>query len=708
MHKIILLKLNILFSLTQPLLTVKTTSQTLLVKLFSEPLQKLAQTETRNALCHMHRSQGFKSKVNFKQVIGFSFENSGFSMAFLALYNDYRLIRNTKRYAALVKEGMLQYESERAERYALLSDKNAELQAILNFNLSRHIPSTSLLPEIINEDTAALEEFEKKILEKYSDERVKDVKNYANEKLSITSQNTFTLQNEDISPVLGKRKINYEGNVNIKGIASFHKINEDVCNGGFSNTVCVPTINYTRFQCLNQSRGRYKFNFVGDSNKNEKFNMGLKCRGTTRHHSRTFRKVSGVNLLDHIRKDSCTYTNSEILDGDDDVFYSERGPRTPPYPENVIGNVMNTLLKVSKRVSFVGPRFMATSSQMPEVRASSKRRPSSDPHKSFYAAPNSSDFPKADLIIATSVVEDAKQIRQHTCNPYSSVPYDGEVEIFKDFDYDIRAKEQFKEIDYYYRNIADMISVSGTQLSEGLKCVESGVLDLDFDPEEMIKIISEQIRLDKEWVPYSSTSSLYIRPTLIGTDSTLGVGFPHSAKIFVITGPVGQYYTTGFQPISLLADSQYVRAFPGGVGAFKMGCNYAPTIWVGKEAAAKNCQQVLWLYGEQEEITEVGTMNIFVFWKNEDGDHHIYIYFFFFFSLLEMFGAGTACVVCPVGQILYNNRKGSYETLQIPTMQNKPNLMQRFYETINDIQQTSIALRLIFENVSHPLTTLGE
>lgn len=40
----------------------------------------------------------------------------------------------------------------------------------------------------------------------------------------------------------------------------------------------------------------------------------------------------------------------------------------------------------------------------------------------------------------------------------------------------------------------------------------------DFDAEELIQIVCELIRVDKEWVPYSNTSSLYIRPTLIGTD----------------------------------------------------------------------------------------------------------------------------------------------------------------------------------------------
>ncbi|KAF8384302.1 hypothetical protein PRIPAC_73444 [Pristionchus pacificus] len=246
-----------------------------------------------------------------------------------------------------------------------------------------------------------------------------------------------------------------------------------------------------------------------------------------------------------------------------------------------------------------------------------------------------------------------------------------------------------------------------------------------FDSAELIAMIADQIRLDREWVPSSSaTSSLYIRPTLIATDKTLGVGAPHAAKLFVVTCPVGAYFPSGFQSVSLLADSQFVRAFPGGVGAYKMGCNYAPTIDVAQSAAKKGCQQVLWLSGENEELTEVGTMNIFVLWKNEEGDLELvtppldrglilpgvtrdsllalgreYGEFKRAFTmedvraalkqdrLLQMFGAGTACVVSPVGEIVYHNRKtGSYETWAIPTMSAKPNLMQRFYDHITDIQ----------------------
>ena len=47
--------------------------------------------------------------------------------------------------------------------------------------------------------------------------------------------------------------------------------------------------------------------------------------------------------------------------------------------------------------------------------------------------------------------------------------------------------------------------------------------------------------------------------------------------------------------------------------------NYAPTINIQMEANKQNCQQVLWLYGEDHMLTEVGTMNIFMLWVNEQG-----------------------------------------------------------------------------------------
>ncbi|KAI5097063.1 branched-chain-amino-acid aminotransferase, mitochondrial isoform 2, partial [Silurus meridionalis] len=242
-----------------------------------------------------------------------------------------------------------------------------------------------------------------------------------------------------------------------------------------------------------------------------------------------------------------------------------------------------------------------------------------------------------------------------------------------------------------------------------------------FNKSELLECIKKLITLDQEWVPYSTDASLYIRPTFIGTEPTLGVSRANHALLFVIVGPVGPYFATGaFNPVSLLADPRFVRAARGGVGAYKMGSNYGPTIAIQSEAVKQGCQQVLWLYGDKEEITEVGTMNLFIYWTNEKGERELVTPPLDGIILpgvtrqslldlarkwgefqvtertlvmkelldalkggrvLEVFGAGTACVVCPVGSLLY---KGQH--FEIPTMKNGPELATRFYKELTDMQ----------------------
>ncbi|ODV98431.1 hypothetical protein PACTADRAFT_53902 [Pachysolen tannophilus NRRL Y-2460] len=137
-----------------------------------------------------------------------------------------------------------------------------------------------------------------------------------------------------------------------------------------------------------------------------------------------------------------------------------------------------------------------------------------------------------------------------------------------------------------------------------------------FDGEELIKLIGELLKLDHSFIPEGRGYSLYIRPTLIGTDVGLGVHFPKKALLYVITSPVGPYYSTGFKPVRLLATDFATRAWPGGVGNRKLGANYAPCIVPQIEAAKKGYQQNLWLFGEEKFITEVGTMNVFFVFKD--------------------------------------------------------------------------------------------
>ncbi|XP_062337161.1 branched-chain-amino-acid aminotransferase, mitochondrial [Osmerus eperlanus] len=273
----------------------------------------------------------------------------------------------------------------------------------------------------------------------------------------------------------------------------------------------------------------------------------------------------------------------------------------------------------------------------------------------------------------------------------------------------------FRGVDNHIRLFRPMLNMERMYRSADRSCLPL------YDKAEMLECIRKLVEVDQEWVPYSLDASLYIRPTFIGIEPSLGVSRASQALIFVILGPVGPYFTTGsFSPVSLLADPGYVRAWRGGVGAYKMGGNYGPTIAVQNEANQQGCQQVLWLYGEQEEITEVGTMNLFIYWTNENGEKELLtppldgiilpgvtrqslldlarqwdefkvtertmtmrelLGALASGQVLEVFGAGTACVVCPVGSLLYKGK-----TYHIPTMQNGPDLAKRFHKDLTDIQ----------------------
>lgn len=246
-------------------------------------------------------------------------------------------------------------------------------------------------------------------------------------------------------------------------------------------------------------------------------------------------------------------------------------------------------------------------------------------------------------------------------------------------------------------------------------------LDLPlFDGEELIKCMKKLISIDKSWVPSHSSSSLYIRPTMIGIEPTLGVCSANKCLLFIVMGPVGPYFSTGVKPVSLLADPKFIRAWPGGVGDKKAGSNYGPTIAVQKHAEKMNLQQVLWLYGEDHQLTEVGTMNIFAYILNDKGEKELItpplngiilpgvvrksllelarewnefkvtersitmkeiIKLLQENRLLEIFGSGTACVVCPVNHIHYLGQE-----LHIPTMEHVDPLNIKFLKALTDIQ----------------------
>lgn len=132
------------------------------------------------------------------------------------------------------------------------------------------------------------------------------------------------------------------------------------------------------------------------------------------------------------------------------------------------------------------------------------------------------------------------------------------------------------------------------------------------DEKFAVEAVKKLVEVEKDWVPHSEGTSLYIRPFIFSTDAQLGV---HPAKhllFVIICCPVGAYYPEGLNPVKIYVEENYVRAVKGGMGFTKTGGNYAASLKAQDEAEKQKYTQVLWLDGvERKYIEEVGTMNVF-------------------------------------------------------------------------------------------------
>ncbi len=210
-----------------------------------------------------------------------------------------------------------------------------------------------------------------------------------------------------------------------------------------------------------------------------------------------------------------------------------------------------------------------------------------------------------------------------------------------------------------------------------------------FDEAFVLEAIKELVSIEKDWIPNTPGTALYLRPFIIATDPFLGVRPSNTYQLMVICSPVGAYYKEGINPVSIYVETKYVRAVQGGVGNAKAAGNYAASIKAQMEAKAKGFAQVLWLDAiERKYVEEVGTMNIFF---NIDGkivtpelsgsilpgitrdsvitflrskgyeveERRITIDEVYTASkegkLKEVFGTGTAAVISPVGKLSYND-----------------------------------------------------
>ncbi len=131
------------------------------------------------------------------------------------------------------------------------------------------------------------------------------------------------------------------------------------------------------------------------------------------------------------------------------------------------------------------------------------------------------------------------------------------------------------------------------------------------DAEDHVQAMASLVKLESDWVPSDEGATLYIRPTMIATQASLGVGASNSYLHYIITAPVGAMLGVSGGAMGVLISDTHVRAVKGGTGAAKTGGNYAASLVAAEQARALGYQQVLWLDGvHRQYVEEVGGMNI--------------------------------------------------------------------------------------------------
>ena len=131
------------------------------------------------------------------------------------------------------------------------------------------------------------------------------------------------------------------------------------------------------------------------------------------------------------------------------------------------------------------------------------------------------------------------------------------------------------------------------------------------DPDFFVEAVKTLVELDKDWVPHTEGTSLYIRPVIFGDDSNVGLHTLRHAIFMIILAPSGMYYPEGLNPVRIMVEEADVRAVRGGTGYTKCGGNYAASQRASVLAEAKGYTQVLWLDGvERKYVEEVGSMNM--------------------------------------------------------------------------------------------------
>lgn len=133
------------------------------------------------------------------------------------------------------------------------------------------------------------------------------------------------------------------------------------------------------------------------------------------------------------------------------------------------------------------------------------------------------------------------------------------------------------------------------------------VLCLPFPGVETVaEMMRAAVRANLDQVP-ELPGALYLRPTLLGVDESLGsAGAPSSeALLFVIASPAGEYFS-GSRALTVHVETRLPRSTPQ-FGRVKTGANYAMALGATTRARAAGADQVL--FAPDGDVQETGASN---------------------------------------------------------------------------------------------------
>ena len=140
-----------------------------------------------------------------------------------------------------------------------------------------------------------------------------------------------------------------------------------------------------------------------------------------------------------------------------------------------------------------------------------------------------------------------------------------------------------------------------------------GIMMPEVSTELFTEMVKKVVRLNQEWIPtYESGATLYIRPLLIGTSAQVGVHPSKEYCFLIFVTPVGPYFKGGFSSNPYVIVRDYDRSAPLGTGKYKVGGNYAASLFANNLAHEKGYACEFYLDAKEKKyIDECGAANFF-------------------------------------------------------------------------------------------------